>query len=103
MYLNHVDAGVFSALVISAMRSSGSALSLLHLFTMLRVAGSTRNLFGRKFQKYGNDERNRPILAEPLFANLPVAVGQNVVSVDGHGISIVEQAVDEIEASCKDF
>jgi len=39
------------------------------------------------------------VLAEPFFADLPVAVGQDVVSVDGHGISVVEEAVDEIEAT----
>ncbi|KAF8174162.1 hypothetical protein K438DRAFT_2023223 [Mycena galopus ATCC 62051] len=50
----------------------------------------------------GDDFTNRPVLAEPLFANLPVAVRQNVVSMDSHRIAIVKEAVDKVEAASQE-
>jgi hypothetical protein len=54
----YVAVGVFSALVMSPNLNSGSPLSLLHRFTMLSVAGSTKNM-EKKTRHAGTSQSNQ--------------------------------------------
>jgi hypothetical protein len=41
-----------------------------------------------------------PILTKPFFADFPIAMGQNVITMKGQSTSIVMKAIHKIETTC---